>query len=109
MANPAFLLREFFHLTFLRLLGLRLAGRAYAVKGGICLRFFHGSPRLSEDIDLDAAAGIRSDTLAKGVDAILNGGALLGHLESRGISRLTVTKPKQTGTTQRWKIALEAP
>ncbi len=109
MATSAFLLREFFHLSFLRLLSLRLAGRAYAVKGGICLRFFHDSPRLSEDMDLDAAPGIRPDTLAKGVDAVLNGGALMGHLAPRGVSRLRVTKPKQTGVTQRWKVALETP
>lgn len=109
MPTPSFLLREYFHLSFLRLLNLRLSGRAYAVKGGICLRFFHGSPRLSEDIDLDADPGIRPDTLAKGVDAILNGGALMGHLAQHGVSALRATKPKQTATTQRWKISLEMP
>ena len=109
MASPSFLLREFFHLSFLRLLSLRLAGRAYAVKGGICLRFFHASPRLSEDMDLDASPGIRPDTLAKSVDAVLDGAALLGHLAPRGVSRLTANKPKQTATTQRWKVTLETP
>jgi predicted nucleotidyltransferase component of viral defense system len=109
MASPSFLLREFFHLSFLRLLSLRLAGRAYAVKGGICLRFFHASPRLSEDMDLDASPDIRPETLAKGVDTVLDGAALFGHLAPRGVSRLTVSKPKQTATTQRWKVTLETP
>lgn len=109
MASPSFLLREFFHLTFLRLLSLRLAGRSYAVKGGICLRFFHASPRLSEDIDLDASPDIRPETLAKNVDTILNGAPLLSHLSPKGVTRLAVTKPKQTGITQRWKISLATP
>ena len=109
MPTQSFLLREYFHLSVLRLLSLRLSDRVYAVKGGICLRLFHGSPRLSEDMNLDAAPGIRPDTLAKNVDAILNGGALMGHLASHGVTGLRGTKPKQTDVTQRWKIVLEMP
>lgn len=107
MPSSSFLLREWFHLLFLRAFSLRLAGRAYAVKGGICLRFFHGSPRLSEDMDLDASPNIRPDTLGKGVDSVLAGQAFRSQLATRGISGLRATRPKQTGTTQRWKIALE--
>ncbi len=106
MAIASFEHREYFHLLVLRQLAPRLAGRNYAVKGGICLRFFHRSSRLSEDMDLDIAEGVRVDTLAKAVDAVLNSQALLASLAPRGIGRLRISKPKQTGITQRWKVGL---
>ena len=101
-----FELREFFHLAFLRHLGLRLSGRSYAVKGGICLRFFHRSPRLSQDMDLDIANQVRVETLGKAIDTILESRAFSASLTSQGINRIRWTKPKQTETTQRWKISL---
>lgn len=106
MANKAFELREFFHLTFLRHFSYRLTGRAYAVKGGICLRFFHGSPRLSEDMDLDVLSRIGVGTLQKAVDTVLGSGALASSLAVEGILGVSATKPKQTTTTQRWKVTL---
>ncbi|MFC1522293.1 nucleotidyl transferase AbiEii/AbiGii toxin family protein [Elusimicrobiota bacterium] len=106
MLNPSFTLRELFHLVLLQHLSLRLSGRAYAVKGGICLRFFHMSQRLSEDMDLDVISQIRLKTLANAVDGILQGNSLPQSLMPHGVTRLTHTKPKQTETTQRWKIAL---
>ncbi len=106
MAATPFELREFFHLALLRHLGTRLSGRSYAVKGGICLRFFHRSPRLSHDMDLDIGADVRVDTLENGVDSVLSGRALLASLTPSGISRLASTKPKQTAVTQRWKVSL---
>ncbi|MBI3292139.1 MAG: nucleotidyl transferase AbiEii/AbiGii toxin family protein [Elusimicrobia bacterium] len=106
MLNPSFERREFFHLHFLRHLSQRLAGRNYAVKGGMCLRLFHRSPRLSEDMDLDVTAQVGFKTLQKAVDAILHSGSFAGSFIPQGILRLEVTKPKQTETTQRWKVAL---
>lgn len=45
--------REAVHVLLLReLLGVR-RGEAIVLKGGVNLRLFHGSPRYSEDIDLD--------------------------------------------------------
>lgn len=101
-----FEIRELFHLVFLRNLCSRLSGRPFAVKGGICLRFFHRSPRLSEDIDLDAGPKLRRDTLEKTVDTVLQGPALQSSLVAAGVLRLSFSKPKQTETTQRWKVAL---
>lgn len=106
MSIKSFELRELFHLVLLRHLGARLSGRSYAVKGGICLRFFHRSARLSEDMDIDVASNVRVETLKKAVDSIMNGRALLAALMPAGVTRLTATKPKQTLTTQRWKINL---
>lgn len=103
----SFELCEFFHLTLLRHLSHRLAGRAYAVKGGICMRFFHRSPRLSQDMDLDVVSQIRVPTLRQAVDTVLRSRALMSHLIPLGVLALSIKKPKQTDTTQRWKVGLQ--
>lgn len=108
MAPRSFESREFFHLAFLRHLATRLSGRGYAVKGGICLRFFHRSPRLSQDMDLDVVSDVRPGTLENAVDSVLEGRAFAADLARQGITRVVAVKPKQTGTTQRWKAALYA-
>ena len=108
MAASSFELCEFFHLTVLRHLALRLSGRAYAVKGGICLRFFHRSGRLSHDMDLDVLAQVRVKTLQGIVDSVLQSHALTAALGTRGIRNIQTTRPKQTDTTQRWKVALRS-
>jgi predicted nucleotidyltransferase component of viral defense system len=104
--HPSFELREFFHLVFLKNLSLRLSGRTYAVKGGICLRFFHQSPRFSEDMDFDITAQVPLHTLGKAVDQIVQSRSFLGQLIPHGITKMDVRKPKQTDTTQRWKFTL---
>lgn len=106
MPSTSFELRELFHLLFLRALAQRLAGRAYALKGGICLRFFHRSPRLSEDIDFDVSARLGTNTLRDAVDSILEARSLRLALTPQGLTGLEITKPKQTETVQRWKIGL---
>lgn len=106
MTPVSFELRELFHLIFLRQIAQRLAGRSYAVKGGICLRFFHRSPRLSEDIDLDVGFQLPVKTLQNAVDTVLKAKVLHSTLASRGIIKMETSKPKQTETVQRWKIGL---
>jgi predicted nucleotidyltransferase component of viral defense system len=106
MVTPSFEAREAFHLLLLRHLGMRLAGRPYAVKGGACLRFFHHSPRFSQDMDVDVASTVRMDTLQRAVESVLHSRAFLASLISHGIMRIEATAPKQTPTTQRWKVAL---
>ena len=49
--------REIFHLLFLERLLKVSDPRAFVVKGGANLRFFFGSPRYSENMDLDVLAG----------------------------------------------------
>ena len=48
--------REIFHLLFLERLLKVSDPRAFVVKGGANLRFFFGSPRYSENMDLDVLA-----------------------------------------------------
>lgn len=78
----------------------------WAVKGGCNLRFFLGSPRSSEDLDLDVHT-IAPETLAKNVEKTLDSVVKL-KLKELGVNVLGVSAPKQTDTVQRWKIALEA-
>lgn len=102
----SFQLRELFHLLVLRALSLRLVGRPFSLKGGACLRFFHRSPRFSEDMDIDVSPQIRLPTLQKAVDGILSGRSLLAALAPNGVLQLDISKPKQTETTERWKVNL---
>lgn len=96
---------ELFHLMFLRQFGMQIDPSLYAIKGGCNLRFFFNSIRYSEDLDLDACT-IQQQTLKNKVDKILTTPPLLKSLQGYGITQLNVTSPKQTPTTQRWKIQL---
>ena len=98
---------ELFHLHFVRLLCSGPSKGSFAIKGGCNLRFFFESVRFSEDLDLDVA-GLPVHALKEKVSAVLSGPALSLALRSRGIATTSVSAPKQTETTQRWKIGLSA-
>ncbi len=98
---------ELFHLHFVRLLCSGPDKGRFAIKGGCNLRFFFESVRYSEDIDLDVAR-TPVHTLKEKVGKILEGPALTLPLKCRGISVREVTAPKQTESTQRWKVGLAA-
>ena len=51
LAYNSLQLREIFHLELLRLLGRKMKGEHYVLKGGVNLRFFFNSFRYSEDMD----------------------------------------------------------
>jgi predicted nucleotidyltransferase component of viral defense system len=93
---------EFFHLSFLQVLQARLDQNRYVLKGGTNLRYFFGSPRYSEDIDLDAIE-IEPWRLETKIDEVLASQAIATLLRSGDLVLDKVTKPKQTATTQRWK------
>lgn len=99
---------ECFHLAFLQVLGAKVKRNDYVVKGGANLRYFFDSHRYSEDIDFDALTE-EAWKLQDQVDAVVASPAVLALLRSKGISIRQVTKPKQTGTTQRWKLLLDTP
>jgi nucleotidyltransferase AbiEii toxin of type IV toxin-antitoxin system len=96
---------EIFHISFLATLARRLDPARYVLKGGANLRYFFGSLRYSEDIDLDLL-GVPGWSLEKKVDDFLAKGPLPLLLQSAGVAIGEVSKPKQTDTTQRWKIGL---
>src|SRR3954469_6293912 len=98
---------ELFHLHFVRLLCSGPDKDRFTIKGGCNLRFFFESVRYSEVIDLDVER-VPIHTLKEKIGKILEGPALRLPLKSRGISVREVSAPKQTETTQRWKIGLAA-
>lgn len=70
------------------------------LKGGLAMRAVHGSVRLTKDIDLDAdSAHSRGRIHGIVVRSISDS------LRSGLIENASVTEPKQTDTTMRWKIA----
>jgi predicted nucleotidyltransferase component of viral defense system len=100
---------ELFHLVFARALFSGLADRTQlAIKGGINLRFFFQSVRFSEDLDVDVTTMSRG-ALENRVDRLLRGPAVLSPLRSRGILIQEISKPKQTDTVQKWKLAVASP
>lgn len=99
---------EAFHLGFFQVLPTRLEPARYVLKGGANLRYFFGSDRYSEDVDLDMV-DVEPSALAHKVDTVLESTALGLLFRRSGLAIDEFTKPKQTATTRRWKIAVEAP
>ena len=85
----------------------RLNRANWVVKGGVNLRAWFGSRRYSEDLDLDAL-GTAPHVLREKFDKILLGRPLGDLLIHQGLEIGRLSKPKQTDTTQRWKIELKA-
>ncbi|HEY4212860.1 MAG TPA: nucleotidyl transferase AbiEii/AbiGii toxin family protein [Steroidobacteraceae bacterium] len=98
---------EVFHLLFLRAFGARADRALYALKGGCNLRFFHKSIRYSEDVDLDVRK-MSVAVLRNHVDRVLSAPPFLQTLRAQQIEILKVSSPKQTETTQRWKLTLRS-
>jgi predicted nucleotidyltransferase component of viral defense system len=96
---------ELFHLLFMQQLTQKLDKRLYALKGGCNLRFFLGSIRYSEDIDIDVHT-VSVETLQNMVNKILSGTPFQQILKTYGMNIYHLSMPKQTATTQRWKVQL---
>ncbi len=99
---------EHFHLQFCRLFLSGPDRVAFAIKGGCNLRFFFESIRYSEDIDLDVTGRVAVFALKERVSKTLQSLPLTSALLSRGIRIERISAPKQTETTQRWKLMLAA-
>jgi len=98
---------EIFHLLFLRTFGARVDKTLFALKGGCNLRFFLKSIRYSEDMDLDIQT-MAVGTLRSNVNHVLEAQSFTQSLQAHGIAIDRTSEPKQTGTTQRWKLTLRA-
>lgn len=105
MANPQKAV-ELFHLLFLRHISGKLDKGLYAVKGGCNLRFFFKSIRYSEDLDIDVKT-IAKETLGNKIEKLLSSQSFQQALAARGMAIDRLTAPKQTETTQRWKMGLK--
>jgi len=98
---------EIFHLLFLRAFGARVDKALFALKGGCNLRFFLKSIRYSEDLDLDIHT-MSVGTLRNNVSRLLDAPAFAQVLRAQGIELVRTSLPKQTETTQRWKLTLRS-
>jgi hypothetical protein len=101
-------IREVFHIEFVRALTRKIKPSFYVLKGGVNMRLFFGSIRYSEDIDLDVNT-VSISALRDTVMKIIVSANFQNELKSFGIEKVLppdMTKAKQTGTTQRFKIHL---
>ena len=96
---------EKFHLLFLKHFAPVAGAGTICLKGGVNLRFYHNSPRLSEDIDFDARK-VGVEILKKNVSKVLTGRPLMMELAASGMDLVEVKAAKQTATVQRWKVQL---
>src|SRR5664280_1393007 len=99
---------ELLHLALLQVMPSYLPVSDYAVKGGANMRLSYGSRRRSQDIDLDYLGG-RFHIVEDAVDAALASRAFGDLLRVAGVEMSEPTKPKQTGTTRRWKFYVDGP
>jgi len=101
---------ETFHLVFLQVFVVGVRKGRCVLKGGANLRYFFGSVRYSNDIDLDVVTP-RGWQFEQAVDDALASPALLRILQAAdiGIEPGSITKPKQTPTTRRWRLGLITP
>ena len=100
--------REAFHILFLEGLLGRMDPSLFVLKGGLNLRFFFGSPRFSEDMDIDVL-GSSVETLKRNGYRVLDDRGFRRSLAAFGISELLVNDParaKHTATTQRFRVRL---
>ncbi len=100
---------ELFHLLFLDQLGRKLDKRFYALKGSCNLRLYLKSFRFSEDAELDVVPTFPKEKLQDKIVSILDSIPFRQILQIHGIRIDRWTDPKQTETTQRWKLMLAGP
>lgn len=96
---------EVFHLLFLHAFGARVDRALYVLKGGCNLRFYCRSIRYSEDMDLDVRT-MSVATLRNNVERVLAGPTLAQLVQTHGLALEEHSAPKQTETTQRWRLSV---
>jgi predicted nucleotidyltransferase component of viral defense system len=101
--------REAVHLLLLQSIA-SLGDEGYAIKGGVNLRFFFGSLRYSEDMDMDADPTI-SDRLKDRIRSFFTDVAVARRLRELGIRTLDPGEGpnKDTETTFRFKFGIVMP
>ncbi len=95
---------EILHILFTQHLEAKIDRSLYALKEGCNLRFFFKSIRYSEDIDFDVKS-IAKETLQQKVNKLLDSTPFLQNLKIKGIDIIQKSEPKQTETTQGWKLS----
>jgi hypothetical protein len=96
---------ESFHLAFLTALGEVADREQYILKGGANLRFFHGSVRFSEDVDLDVPE-VEAQLFTEKVERAFNGALLKRLLALIGVEMVHLNPKDRTATKERWGVGL---
>jgi hypothetical protein len=99
---------ELFHLIFLRALVRKIPVESFSVKEGCNLRFFFGSDRYSEDIEIDIS-GVAVHVLTDQLMSIFKSTGMTETARSFGIEQIqppNLASAKQTETVQRFKVHL---
>jgi hypothetical protein len=101
--------RELVHLLILQELADARPRGGVIVKGGVNLRLFYGSPRYSEDMDLDGFAG-GSAEIRRCITRLIGGRDFAQRLQSYGVRELDPGDGpnKDTDTTFRYKFGVIA-
>jgi len=99
---------ELFHIAFLDALARRLDRTRYVLKGGANLRYFFGSQRYSQDIDLDFV-GEPPWSVQEKVSEVIESRLLGALLKVAGLSVGEWSDKRQTDTTRRWKVGIVVP
>jgi len=96
--------REAVHLLLLAKLSQELRPNAFVLKGGVNVRLFFGSPRYSEDVDLDVDPSAKQG-FVRTISTLLPSQWLAARLQSVGVERVEYGgKPaKSTDTTVRFQ------
>ena len=101
-------IEEIFRLIFLRALVRKIPVSSFSTKGGCNLRFFFGSERYSEGIEMDVS-GVAVHVLKDQVMSIFNSSGMIDTLRTFGIEEIhppALARQKQTETVQRFKAHL---
>lgn len=99
-------LAEAFHLAFLSILAGSADPRTFALKGGGNIRFYFGSLRFSEDIDLDTFVE-DPRIFSQKVERAFNSPSLAKLLGALGISVSHLNPKDRTATKEKWVIGLD--
>lgn len=99
---------EAFHLAFLAALQASVGHDRFALKGGGNLRFFYGSLRYSEDIDLDVF-DVDPRRFAPKIERAMRSGATERLLAARNIQIVSRVPKEQSTTREKWSVALKLP
>lgn len=99
--------RELVHLLILQELGSLRRGGGVILKGGVNLRLFFGSPRYSEDMDLDGSTDGSGDIRAR-IARLFDDRGFTRRLQAFGIRGLDPGEGpnKDTETTYRYKFGI---
>jgi len=99
-------LREFFLLVFLRHLSQRFAGKKWAVRGASCMRFFHRSPRIPEEIELDAEPRMNPASIKEAVETVLENKVFATVISTKGIKSIKVSPAAKNAAAISWKVII---